>query len=51
MDVGVTFDGDMIKLTVDNYFYWKVMIVDHLICKDLANPILNKNMPEGKNEN
>jgi len=25
------------------------MMEDHLICKDLAEPILNKNMPEGKN--
>ena len=27
------------------------MMEDHLIWKDLYAPILNKNMPEGKNEN
>jgi len=51
MEGVVTYDGDMIKLTADNYSYWKVMMEDHLICKDFVEPILNKNMPEGKNEN
>jgi len=27
------------------------VVEDHLIYKDLAEPILNKNMPEDKNEN
>ena len=51
MEGVVTYDRDMIKLTADNYSYWKAMMEDHLICKDLAEPILNKNMPTGKNEN
>ena len=50
MEGVVTYDGDMIKLTADNYSYWKAMMEDRLICKDLAVPILNKSMPEGKNE-
>ncbi|RDX99681.1 hypothetical protein CR513_17248, partial [Mucuna pruriens] len=28
-------DGDMFKLTADNYSYWKPMMEDHLYCKDL----------------
>jgi len=51
MEGVVNYDGDMIKLTADNYSYWKAMMKDHLICKDLVEPILNKNMPKGKNEN
>ena len=26
----VTHDGDMFKLTVENYSYWKLMMEDHL---------------------
>ena len=46
----ITYDGDMIKLTADNYSYWKATMEDHLIFKDLAEPILNKNIPKGKSE-
>jgi len=41
----------MIKLTVDNYFYWQAVTEDYLMCKDHAEHILNKNTPEGKHEN
>ena len=51
MEGVVNYDGDMIKLTTNNYSYWKVMMEDHLIYKDLAEPILNKDIPEGKKEN
>ena len=50
MEGVVTYNGDMIKLTTDNYSYSKAMMKDHLICKDLTEPILNKNMPEGQNK-
>ncbi|RDX88935.1 hypothetical protein CR513_29389, partial [Mucuna pruriens] len=43
-------DGDMFKLTADNYSYWKPMMEDHLYCKDLYEPITNEEMPEGKTE-
>lgn len=43
-------DGDMFKLTADNYSYWKPMMEDHLYCKDLYEPITNEDMPEGKTE-
>jgi len=51
MEGVVTYDSDMIKLTTDNYSYWKAMMEDHLIYKDLEEPILNKDIPEGKKEN
>ena len=51
MEGVVTYDGDMIKLIADKYSCWKAMRDDHVGYKDLAKPILNKNMPEGKNEN
>jgi len=51
MEDVITYDGDMNKLIVHNYFYWKTMMEDHLIYRDFAEPILNKNIPEGKNEN
>ena len=51
MEGVVTYDGDLIKLIADNYSYWNAMMEDHLTCKDLAEPILKKNMPEGKSEN
>jgi len=41
----------MIKLTTDSYSHWKAMMEGHLIYTDLAKPILNKNVPEGENEN
>lgn len=50
MECSVSYDSDMVKLTVDNYSYWKTMMEDHLFCKDLSEPILNENMPEGRNE-
>jgi len=30
MEGVVTYDGDMIKFTADNYSYWKAMMEDHL---------------------
>ena len=51
MESVITYDGYMIELTADNYLYQKAMKEDHLTYKDLAKPILNKNMPAGKNEN
>jgi len=51
MEGVLTYDGDMIKLNVNNYSYWKVIMEDYLIYKDLAEPILNKNMREGKKDN
>ncbi|WVZ13786.1 hypothetical protein V8G54_011352 [Vigna mungo] len=43
-------EGDMFKLTADNYSYWKPMMEDHLYCKDLYEPITNPEIPEGKTE-
>ncbi|BAT86052.1 hypothetical protein VIGAN_04366600, partial [Vigna angularis var. angularis] len=43
-------EGDMFKLTADNYSYWKPMMEDHLYCKDLYEPITNSEIPEGKAE-
>ena len=50
MEGAVTYDGDMIKLTTDNYFYSKTVMDDHLICEGISEPILNEDMPGGKNE-
>jgi len=47
----VTHDGNMFKLTVENYSYWKLMMEDHLYCKDLHEPITPKNKPKGKKGN
>ncbi|WVZ01079.1 hypothetical protein V8G54_027148 [Vigna mungo] len=33
--VRLKMEGDMFKLTADNYSYWKPMMEDHLYCKDL----------------
>ncbi|KAK8662716.1 hypothetical protein V6N13_024607 [Hibiscus sabdariffa] len=50
MESSVTHDGDMFKLTVDNFSYWKPMMEDHLYCKDLYEPVTFQTMPEGKIE-
>ncbi|KAK8616590.1 hypothetical protein V6N13_018135 [Hibiscus sabdariffa] len=50
MEGSVTHDGDMFKLTEDNFSYWKLMMEDHLYCKDLYEPITFQTMPEGKIE-
>ncbi len=50
MEGSVTYDGDMFKLTSENYSYWKPMMEDHLYYKDLHEPIISKDRPEGKNE-
>ncbi|KAF1863252.1 hypothetical protein Lal_00031336 [Lupinus albus] len=39
-------DGDLFKLTVDNFSYWKPMMKDHLYCKDMHEPISCKDKPE-----
>ena len=51
MEEAVTHDGDMFKLTTDNYSYWKLMMEDHLYCKDLHEPMIHENKPEGKKDN
>ena len=43
--------GDMFKLTVENYSYWKLMMEDHLYYKDLHEPITHKNKAKGKKDN
>ena len=48
MESAVTYESDMIRLTIDNYSYWKSLMEDHLICKDLIEPIQNENVPTGK---
>ncbi|WVZ20353.1 hypothetical protein V8G54_007675 [Vigna mungo] len=48
--VRLKIEGDMFKLTADNYSYWKPMMEDHLYCKDLYEPITNPEIPEGKIE-
>ncbi|KAK8690513.1 hypothetical protein V6N13_074045 [Hibiscus sabdariffa] len=50
MEGSVTHDGDMFKLTADNFSYWKPMMEDHLYCKDMYEPITFQTMPEGKVE-
>ncbi|ESQ46503.1 hypothetical protein EUTSA_v10000595mg, partial [Eutrema salsugineum] len=50
MEATVTVEGDMFKLTTDNYSYWKPMMEDHLYCKDLHEPIIMKDKPEGKDD-
>uniref|UniRef100_A0A0D3CFK1 Uncharacterized protein n=1 Tax=Brassica oleracea var. oleracea TaxID=109376 RepID=A0A0D3CFK1_BRAOL len=50
MEATVTVEGDMFKLTTDNYSYWKPMMEDHLYCKDLHEPIIMKEKPEGKDD-
>jgi len=51
MEGAVTYESDMIKLTVDNYSYQKFMMEGHLICKDLVESIQNENLPTSKNAN
>ena len=48
--VAVALSGDMFKLTIDNFTYWRPMMEDHLYYIDLYEPILNQTMPEGKNQ-
>lgn len=48
MDGSISHDGDMFKLTADNYTYWKPMMEDHLYCKDFHEPITQKDKPEKK---
>ncbi|KAE8660874.1 hypothetical protein F3Y22_tig00116946pilonHSYRG00054 [Hibiscus syriacus] len=50
MEVNVAHDGDMFKLTFNNYLYWKPMMEDHLYCKDLHEPIIYKDKVEGKSD-
>ena len=40
----------MIKLTSSNYSIWKPQMEDIFYCKDLHDPILAKNAPEGKTD-
>lgn len=44
----VTYESDMVKLTVDNYSYWKAIMEDHLVCIDLAEPIYIEKAPAGR---
>lgn len=48
MEGAISHDGDMFKLTADNYTYWKPMMEDHLYCKDFHEPITQKDKPEKK---
>lgn len=48
MEGTITRDGDMFKLTAENYSYWKPMMEDHLYYKDLYEPIIKETMPEEK---
>ncbi|CAH9134061.1 unnamed protein product, partial [Cuscuta epithymum] len=50
MEDNVAHDGDMFKLTTNNYSYWKPMMEDHLYCKDLHEPIIYKEKVEGKSD-
>lgn len=50
MESYTSHDGDMFKLTVDNYTYWKPMMEYHLYCKDLHELISQKDKPERKEE-
>ena len=50
MEDNVAHDGDMFKLTANNYSYWKPMMEDHLYCKDLHEPIIYKDKVEGKSD-
>ena len=50
MEEAITHDGDMFKLIADNYSYWKPMMEYHLYCKDLHEPITEKDKPEGKTD-
>lgn len=50
MEGAVTRDGDMFKLIAENYSYQKSMMEDEFQCKDLHEPITNKNKPEGKGD-
>jgi len=51
MEEVVTHDGDMLKLTAENYSYWKPMMEDHLYCKDLHEQITNENKLMDKKDN
>jgi len=48
MEGSINHDGDMFKLTADNYSYWKPMMEDHLYFKDFHEPITQKDKPEKK---
>jgi len=48
MEGVVTHDGDMFKLTAKNYSYWKSMMEDHLYCKNMHEPITQKDKPKTK---
>lgn len=50
MEGSITHDGDMFKLTADNYTYWKPMMEDHLYCKDLHEPITQMEKPTEKTD-
>ena len=50
MEGNFAHDGDMFKLTADNYSYWKPMMEDHLYCKDLHEPITQKDKSEEKTD-
>lgn len=50
MEDNVAHDGDMFKLTANNYSYWKPMMEDHLYCKDLHEPIIYKDKVAGKSD-
>ncbi|KAK4434907.1 Retrovirus-related Pol polyprotein from transposon TNT 1-94 [Sesamum alatum] len=51
MEDSITHDGDMFKLTAENYSYWKPMMEDHLYCENLHDPIIDETKPEGKDDN
>jgi len=46
MEGSISHDGDMFKLTADNYTYWKPKMEEHLYCKDFHEPITQKDKPE-----
>ena len=46
----VFYNGDMFKLTTDNYSYRKPVMEDHLYCKDMHESISCKDKLEGKND-
>lgn len=50
MEGAFSHDGDMFKLTAENYSYWKPMMEDHLYCKELHEPITCNQKPEEKTD-
>jgi len=46
-----TCESGMVKLTIVNYSYWKYLVEEHLMYRELVEPIQNENVPIGKNAN